>query len=194
MKLRLLAFLVIPLWLWPVSLLADFQAGMDAYDQNDYATAYREWLPLAEQGNAGAQFNLGWMYYQGKGVPEDRPEAAKWYRLAAEQGNAGAQFNVGRMYDNGEGVPLDYAEAVKRFRLAAKQGNAAAQVNLGGMYYDGWDVPQDYVTAYAWFNLAAAQGHERGVKNRDMVQESMTPAQIAEGQKLSRELFERLKK
>ncbi len=123
MKLRLLALLVIPLWLWPVSLLADFQAGMDAYDQNDYATAYREWLPLAEQGNAGAQFNLGWMYYQGKGVPEDRPEAVKWYRLAAEQGDVFAQLNVASMYYKGEDVPQDYAEAVNWYRLAAEQGD-----------------------------------------------------------------------
>ena len=80
---------------------------------------------------------------------------------------------------------------MKLFRLAAEQGNAAAQLNLGGMYYDGWDVPQDYVIAYAWFNLAAAQGNERAAKNKDMVQESMTPAQVAEGQKLSRELSKR---
>ena len=65
----------------------------------DYATALREWTPLAKQGNASAQFNLGLMYRKGQGVPQDYKTAVKWYRLAAEQGNASAQFNLGVMYD-----------------------------------------------------------------------------------------------
>ena len=65
---------------------ADFQAGLDAVDRGDYDTALKEWRPLAEQGEADAQHNLGIMYHQGKGVPQDYAEAAKWYRLAADQG------------------------------------------------------------------------------------------------------------
>jgi hypothetical protein len=70
---------------------ADFQKGYAAYKSGDYATALREWRPLARQGNADAQFNLGWMYEKGRGVPQDDKTAVKWYRLAAEQGNAVAQ-------------------------------------------------------------------------------------------------------
>ena len=117
-------------FLWPVSLLADFQTGVDAYNRGDYATAYREFLPLARQGDAKARYNLGWMYYNGKGVPRDYAEAIKWYRLVAEQGLAEAQNNLGVMYDNGLGVPQDYAEAVRWYRLAAEQGVADAQYNL----------------------------------------------------------------
>ena len=84
--------------------------------------------------NLDAQYNLGLMYDNGEGVPQDYAEAVKWYRLAAEQGHAKAQYNLGLMYDNGEGVPQDYAEAVKWYRLAAEQGDAAAQTNLGCMY------------------------------------------------------------
>ena len=76
----------------------------------------------AEQGDATAQFNLGNMYANGEGVPQDDPEAARWFRLAAEQGLASAQFNLGVMCANGEGVLKDNAEAVRWYRLAAEQG------------------------------------------------------------------------
>ena len=67
----------------------------------------------AEQGNVNAQCNLGEMYYDGDGVPQDYQEALKWFSLAAEQGHASAQRDLGEMYYNGEGVAQDYQEAVK---------------------------------------------------------------------------------
>lgn len=57
----------------------------EAYARGDYATAYRIWLPLAEQGSARAQMNIGRMYERGEGVPQDQTAAAQWYRKAAEQ-------------------------------------------------------------------------------------------------------------
>jgi len=116
---------------------ADFQKGLDAYKSGDYATALREWTPLAEQGHADAQFNLGSMYEYGEGVPQDDKNAVKWYRLAAEQGYARAQIKLGVMYEVGRGVPQDYKTAVKWYRLAAEQGNAHAQYFRGLMYEDG---------------------------------------------------------
>jgi len=68
----------------------DFQDIWDAYERKDYKEAFRLWLPLAEQGNAFAQFNLGVMYEDGLGVPQDDQEAVRLYRLSAEQGDAGA--------------------------------------------------------------------------------------------------------
>ena len=70
---------------------ADFQRGLTAHKSGDYAIALREWKPLAKQGDAAAQFNLGVMYEKGQGVPQDDKTAVKWYRLAAEQGFARAQ-------------------------------------------------------------------------------------------------------
>ena len=104
----------------------------------------------AESGDADAQNNLGGMYDNGQGVPQDVAEAVKWYRLAADQGYAMAQYNLGVMYDNGQGVPQDDAEALKWYRLAADQGQADAQFNLGVMYYNGQGVPKDLIEAYAW--------------------------------------------
>ncbi len=125
--------------------------GMEAYDKGDYATALKEWRPLAEQGDANAQFNLGSMYEYGDGVPQDDTEAVRWYRLAAAQGYAYAQSLMGQMYDLGLGVP------------------------------------QDDVQAHMWLSLAAAQGNEPARKLRDILAEGMTPAQLAEAQRLARE-------
>jgi len=115
------------LLLWPALALADFQAGMDAYNQGAYAIALKEFLPLAQQGNAEAQFKLGRLYQEGEGVPQAGAEAARWYRLAVAQGYAKAQYNLGVMYAYGQGVPTDYEEAIRWFRLAAKQGFVDAQ-------------------------------------------------------------------
>ena len=84
-------------------------------------TALREWRPLAEQGNANAQFFLGFMYDNGQGVPQDYAKAVKWCRKAAEQGYARAQNDLGVMYNDGQGVPLDYAHAHMWFNLAASR-------------------------------------------------------------------------
>ena len=113
----------------------------------------------AEQGKAKAQFNLGWMYGSGEGVPQDYTEAVKWYRLAAEQGNAIAQYNLGVVYHKGKGVAQDYIEAHKWYRLAAEQGDASALYNLGWMYDNGEVVSQDDAEAVKWYRLAAEQGN-----------------------------------
>jgi hypothetical protein len=98
------------------------------------------------------------------------------------------------IYSDGKGVPRDSAEAAKWFRKAADQGDAQAQFNLAVMYGYGEGVPQDYVEAHKWFNLAAtrypaseADARLRAIKARDEVASRMTPAQIAEGQRLARE-------
>ena len=105
---------------------ADFQAGRDAYDRGDYGTALKEWEPLAKQGHALAQFQLGVLYSQGLGVPQNYGEAAKWVRLSAEQGETEAQFNLGRMYFEGLGVAQDWVLALMWTQLAATQGHEAA--------------------------------------------------------------------
>ena len=74
----------------------------------DDASDFRQTLQLAEQGVADAQYNLGWMYYNGQGVRQDDAEAVKWYRQAAEQGDAEAQYNLGAMYHNGDGVRRNF--------------------------------------------------------------------------------------
>ena len=134
--------------------------GRQAYERGDYAAAAKEFLPLAERGNVIAQFNLGVMYHDGRGVPLDYQESVRWSRLAAEQGLADAQFNLSVMYAEGKGVEHDDKEAARWLRSAAEQGNALAQFNLGAMYLGDQGVPQDYKEAAKWYRLAADQGYE----------------------------------
>ena len=165
----------------------DFQKGYDAAQAGDFATALQEWAPLAEAGDAAAQYNLGQMYRKGQGVLQDYAEAVKWFRLAADQGYANAQYNLGNMYRQGQGVPQDYAESMRWYRLAADQGDANAQSNLGFMYEYGKGVLQDYAVAHMWYNIGAANGNELGGTNRDKIAKKMTPAAIEKAQAMARE-------
>jgi len=110
---------VLPAW-------ADYQAGMDAYNRGDFATALREWRPLAEQGDAKAQFSFGLLYENGDGVPRDYTKARQWYEKAAAQGDAKAQLYLGLQSSFGQGVPMDLVEAYMWYSLAAGNGNAHA--------------------------------------------------------------------
>tara|TARA_R110002153_G_scaffold139279_1_gene289902 strand:- start:59 stop:661 length:603 start_codon:yes stop_codon:yes gene_type:complete len=170
-----------------VAAAQDYNKGLEAAQSGDFQTALHEWRPLAEQGYALAQANLGNMYDNGYGVPQDYAEAVRWYRLAAEQGNTDAQSNLGVRYLNGQGVPQDYAEAVRWYRLAAEQGHALAQTNLGNMYDNGYGVLQDRVLAHMWYNISAANGEEIGYTNRDSLAKEMTQQAIEQAQQVARE-------
>ena len=117
----------------------------------------------------------------------DYATAFRLFRSLAEQGDATAQEHLGVMYENGLGVPEDYAEAVHWFRRAADQGLKTAQWFLGTMYQTGYGVQQDYVQAHMWYNLSAARGWGEAAVARTILERAMTPAQVAEAQKLARE-------
>lgn len=161
---------------------AGFDEGLAAYERGDYAAAYREFLPLAQAGDASAQFTLGQLYRNGWGVAQYYAEAVKWYRLAAEQGVADAALSLGHMYSVGQGVAQDYAQTAKWYRQAAEQGVVIAQFNLVVMYKDGRGVAQDFVQAHMWANLAG------WASERDALARVMTPAQIARAQELARQM------
>ena len=166
---------------------ADFNKGWEAFNSGDYATAFLEWVPLANQGNTTAQYNLGYMYSEGLGVPENDKTAVKWYTLAAEQGASEAQTTLGFMYANGEGVSVNPKTAAKWTRLAAEQGHDRAQSNLGWMYENGFGVLQDNIYAHIWANIAASNGNENGAKTRDRVSRRMSSTSISKAQNLARE-------
>ena len=158
--------------------------------QSAAASEFDEIKALAEHGNIEAQFNMGVMYADGEGVPENDSEAVKWYRKAADQGYARAQFNLGVMYANGEGVPENDSEAVKWYRKAAEQGIARAQSKLGFMYGTGKGVPENSIRAYVWFSMAKTQGDTGAASNIDILKPQMTPQQIADGQALATKCYE----
>jgi TPR repeat protein len=122
-QLLILPVLLLTLLVGTPAFSADFQKGLTAAQSGDYATALREWTPLAKQGDARAQSSLGLLYEAGKGVPQDYETAVKWYKLAAEQGDASAQSSLGLMYGKGQGVIRDYVYAHMWTNLAASNGN-----------------------------------------------------------------------
>lgn len=146
--------------------------------------------PSAESGLGTFEALIGDAYYYGHGVSRDYTEAARWYRRAAAHANAMAQSTLGDIYYYGRGVPQDYIAAGEWWQRAAEQGVAVAQLNLGVMYANGDGVPQDYVKSHLYSNLAAAhlapgQDRDIAVKNREIVARLMSPAQIAEAQRLA---------
>ncbi len=157
----------------------------------DAMEAAKWFRKAAEQGDDYSQRQLGELYEKGQGVPQDYIEAVKWYRKVAEKSYSDAMFYMGCAYESGRGVPQDYAEAASWYRKAAARGNTAALNNLGEMYEFGRGIPQDYVQAHKWYNLAAAKfpgpDRDKAEKNREAIAAKMTPAQIAEAQKLARE-------
>jgi TPR repeat protein len=136
---------------------------------------------------AGAQFNLGLMYFHGRGLPLDYVQAAAWYQLAAEQGHTDAQINLASMYSNGEGVAQYDAEAARLCTLAADSGNVGAQFNIGLMYANGKGVVKDQVKAHMWLSIAIASGFSRAIEKRDYIALNMTDDEIQEAHRLALE-------
>lgn len=129
-----------------------------AANRGDNATALRLLRPLADRGDAAAQYHLGLMYANGKGVPRDYAAAVTWYRKAADQDHDLAQVLLGAMYATGKGVPRSDVQAFRWYRKAADSGNARAQAMVGTAYEGGFGVPQDYAEAIRWYRQGADQG------------------------------------
>jgi TPR repeat protein len=172
----------------------DLRAATDAYAKGDYATALKLLQPLAEAGNAGAQYGLGVLYRNGKGVARDLGEAVSWYRKSAEQGNPFAEYDLATMYGEGLGVAQSYPDALGWYRRAADQGDPRALYNLGVMYEKGQGTAADSAKAYMWYTLAAfrfervdAQARARALVSRERVAGAMTPDQVAAAEKMARE-------
>ncbi len=113
----------------------------------------------ASEGNAEAQFQLGFLYELGRGVPKSDAKALEWYQKAAAQGHATAQCNIASMYQAGKGVPKDETKATEWYQKAATQGNARAQFKLGLQYDNGQGVPMNAAKATEWLLKAVAKGY-----------------------------------
>ncbi|MEQ8799456.1 MAG: SH3 domain-containing protein [Salinisphaeraceae bacterium] len=155
-----------------------YESGADAFSAGDYDTAMAQWRPLAEEGNAAAQYNLGLMYANGFGVTRNAGTAREWYRKSAEQGYARAQHNLGVMLQNGELGDPDYTAAARWYREAAEQGEAAAQNNLAMLYVQGLGVEEDRARAARLAAEAARQDNESARRNLPRLLEGLPAATI----------------
>ena len=142
---------------------AGFEEGVAAYNRGDFASAMAQFKPLAVQGDPRAQFNVGLMYEDGRGVVQNYREALQWYKIAAQQGNARAQNNIGFLYCYGRGVQQDFQEALTWYRLSAEQNFPRAQFNIGLMYDEGMGVEQNFPEARKWYRLASDGGDPAGL-------------------------------
>jgi localization factor PodJL len=151
--------------------LADSQMRLDlaskALSGGFDRMAVRLLTPLAETGDAQAQYRLAILYEQGSGTPRDGKRAVGLYRKAANQGLVSAQDRLGEIYLRGTLVLQDLAKARQWFEKAAMAGNLDAQLELAHIYERGLGVTQDHIEAYAWNAVAAATGDTLAADQRD---------------------------
>lgn len=173
--------------LLPALAAADVDAGFAAYKSGDYETALKEWQPLAEAGDARAQFGLGALYADGFGVPMDDVQALDWFGRAAEQGNANAQYRLGVMHQNGWGVPMSDESASGWYQKAAEQGFTQAQVALGQVYAASYSALFDPVKAYQWFAVAMELDDIDGKVKLEEIAPQLSPEQTEQAKQLTNE-------
>lgn len=154
------------LWLCSPALIADYQAGLDAYLAGDYETAIAQWQAVVEAPpgtvpqavHAETLYAIGMLFWTGQGVQTDNIEAASWLLLAAEMGHPDAQNKLAFLYSVGQGVKQNDFAALKWWQMAASQGDADAQYNLGVAFRDGLGVTPNAEKSMMWFRESASNG------------------------------------
>ena len=166
-------------------LVADQEAGPSGQAAGDRDSAIAHWTPLAEKGNADAQYQLGMAYYGAPGEPPDYPQAATWLQKAAEQGHAEAQYKLATMYMTSKVGPKDVHKAAEWYLKSAELGNSEAQYSIGFLYSRGAGVPKDNLLSYMWLFLSAEQGNPRGISNLKGAEHKLTPDQIVQAKAMA---------
>ena len=160
------------------------KAGIDAWQRADYPGAVSIWRPLAESGDADAQFNLGQAYRLGRGVPLDLAAAKIWFERAARSGHLDAQTTLGLLtFQNGDRVA-----GLKWLKQAADQGEPRAMLVYGTALYNGDGVTQDRILGYAYVSRAASQGLQPAQETLAQLNQLMTAPDRQRGAALSRSI------
>jgi TPR repeat protein len=139
--------------------ITEYEKGQKAYQSENFSEAFKWYDLSAQKGNADAMFELGNLYYDGLGAPQDDTKAYNWYKRAAEMGQTDAMLTIGYWYANGIHVELDYKQTEKWYLKAANLNNAKAMRYLGNLYYHGEEgIEKDLAKAKIWFTKAAEHG------------------------------------
>ena len=153
------------------------RAGIDAWQKSDYSGAVAIWRPLAEKGDADAQFNLGQAYRLGRGVPINLAAAKTWFERAANQGHVDAQTTLGLLlFQNGE-----QADGIRWLKKAAEHDEPRAELVYGTALVNGDGVSQDPVLGYAYVRRAAAQGLQPAKETLQQLDQMMPAADRKRG-------------
>ena len=156
-------FTVITAFALPTTGFANpFEAGLNAMEREHYATAFRAWKDLAEDGEAEAQNNIAYLYERGHGVKQSYTRAIEWYKKAAAQKSPEAIYNLGMLAYDGYGMRQDYLAARRYFTEAADLELADAHYMLGLIYYQGHGLKLNYTRAKTHFLDAAKLGSPKG--------------------------------
>jgi TPR repeat protein len=168
----------------------NFQAGITAFQSNNLALAYKEFLAAAQAGHADSQFNVALMYEQGIGIGKDEKEAVSWYSKAAEQGHVASQYNLAVLYENGRGTEIDFSKANEWYRKASAQGDPLAIGNLGMLYLRGQGVKENKVVGVALLMVSATldPSPENRAKQNLSATRGLTSEMIVAAQALSQKL------
>ena len=170
----------------PAGLIAgDLGSGMTMFEQGRFEAAEAELEPLAEAGDARAQYILGVIFQNGLSGKQYPGSAVAWFRKAASQGYVEAQMELGRMYRDGDGVAQDPEEMIKWYKLAAEQGDVGAQLFVADAYAYGHGVEPDRIAAYMWYEIAMRYWGGLAEQAKQQVADRMTPEEVAEAKRLA---------
>ena len=164
----------------------NFEDGVRHLDAKAYVKAAAAFRLAAAEGNAGAERQLGFMYYKGMGFKQGDVEAVTWFEHAAAHGDLQSQINLGQMYENGLSVAQSDSRSAHWYRMAAEQGDRRSQFRFGEICYLGTGVPQDGAEAVKWWRLAMRIDDHETARMRVMVEAPLlkTPPEIHdEGQR-----------
>ncbi len=172
---------------------AEANLGVMLASRGQYQQAVYWYRLAAYAGMDAAAYNLGTLYFNGRGFPQDYAKADYWFRIAARRGNPYAEFQLGLMHDTGQGVARDPVKELMWYRRAAGHGLPAAQYNIAIMYHTGEGAPKDNVQAYAWMLLARKGGLDIAGKGLMILGKNLSAAQIKSAHALSHRLVPTLR-
>ena len=172
-------------------LLADYEAGLRAYERNNFPRARTEFFQAAIAGHAGAQFFLGEIYEGGVGVAVDYDNAIKWYRSAAEQEHAAAQRRLAYFYSQGLGTDKNDAKAFTWYLRSAENGDVLGQLEVGLRYEQGLGTKKDLMEAYKWLTISASYGDPDALAKRGRLDGTLSAADRQRASTLARDWEQR---
>src|SRR5690348_56585 len=160
------------------------KSGIEAWQRSDYSGAVAIWRPLAEKGDADAQFNLGQAYRLGRGVPTNLAAAKTWFERSANQGHVDAETTLGLLLFQNN----DQAAGLKWLKKASEKGEPRAMLVYGTALVNGDSVTQDPVLGYAFVSRAAAQGLGPAKETLAQLDQLLPAAERKRGVEMARQL------
>lgn len=161
-----------------------YEAGLAAALDGDFAAAFQAFSAAAEAGLDLAQYNLGILYFTGRGVARDPAQAFRWTEAAALQGHLAAQANLASLYLEGDGVERDAGRGVAWLVRAGRAGHAGAAFSLAGMYFEGEGVDRDRVAAHTWASQAEHLRHEGAGELKARIARRLNARQLGQARRM----------